>query len=73
MDQFRLHDLRHTRATRIVRNTGSLLLAKSALGHSNVTTTQRYAHVLDDDTRKALDAGESRNSPEVPDSNAPKV
>lgn len=71
IDQFRLHDLRHTRATRIVRNTGSLLLAKSALGHSNVTTTQRYAHVLDDDTRKALDAGESRNSPEATISRVP--
>lgn len=70
---FRLHDLRHTRATRIVRNTGSLLLAKSALGHSNVTTTQRYAHVLDEDTRNALDAGESRNSPEAPVGNEQKV
>jgi integrase len=62
---FRLHDLRHTRATRIVRSTGSLLAAKAALAHKSITTTQRYAHATDDDTRRALDASESRNSPEA--------
>lgn len=31
----------------------------------SIATTQRYAHVLDEDTRKALDDIESRNSPEV--------
>ena len=61
---FRVHDLRHTRATRIVRQTGSLALAKEALKHKSITTTLRYAHVLDDDTRRALDESESRNSPE---------
>lgn len=65
ISDFRLHDLRHTRATRIVRRTGSLLSAKAALAHKSITTTQRYVHVLDDDTRRALDASESRNSPEV--------
>ena len=61
---FRLHDLRHTRGTRIVRQTGSLATAKEALKHKSVTTTLRYAHVFDDDTRRALDASDSRNSPE---------
>ena len=61
---FRLHDLRHTRGTRIVRKTGSLAAAKEALKHKSITTTLRYAHVLDDDTRRALDESESRNSPE---------
>ena len=59
-----MHDLRHTRATRIVRQTGSLALAKEALKHKSIATTLRYAHVLDDDTRRALDESESRNSPE---------
>lgn len=31
----------------------------------SIATTQRYAHVLDEDTRKALDDSESRNSPEA--------
>ena len=65
IESFRLHDLRHTRATRIVRNTGSLLSAKAALAHKSITTTQRYAHATDDDTRRALDVSESRNSPEA--------
>lgn len=57
---FRFHDFRHTRGTRIVRNTGSLAAAKAALAHRSINTTLRYAHVLDDDVRRALDASESR-------------
>jgi integrase len=63
VDRFRIHDLRHTRGTRIVRQTGSLAAAKEALKHRSISTTLRYAHVLDEDTRRALDASESRNSP----------
>lgn len=66
IDHFRIHDLRHTRGTRIVRHTGSLAAAKEALKHRSIKTTLRYAHVLDEDVRNALDASESRNSPEVP-------
>lgn len=65
IEGFRIHDLRHTRGTRIVRATGSLAAAKEALKHRNLKTTLRYAHVLDEDVRKALEASESRNSPEV--------
>lgn len=63
LDGFRIHDLRHTRGTRIVRATGSLAAAKEALKHRSINTTLRYAHVLDDDVRNALEASESRNSP----------
>lgn len=72
IDAFRIHDLRHTRGTRIVRATGSLAAAKEALKHRSISTTLRYAHVLDDDVRNALDASESRNSPEVPKSKPKK-
>ncbi|MCB5423929.1 site-specific integrase [Altererythrobacter sp. CC-YST694] len=64
IDAFRLHDLRHTRGTRIVRATGSLAAAKEALKHRRIETTLRYAHVLDEDVRNALDASESRHSPD---------
>jgi integrase len=64
VEDFRFHDLRHTRGTRIVRATGSLAAAKEALKHRNLKTTLRYAHVLDDDVRQALDASESRSIPE---------
>lgn len=66
VENFRLHDLRHTRGTRIVRATGSLAAAKEALKHKNIRTTLRYAHVLDEDVRRALDASDSRTIPEVP-------
>lgn len=69
---FRVHDLRHTRGTRIVRRTNNLLLAKEALGHTNIATTLRYAHASDDDVRWALDASDSRTIPEVPKRNRKK-
>ena len=64
----RIHDIRHTTGTRIVRATGNLAAAKEALRHTNLKTTLRYAHVLGDDVRNALEAAaqsasESRNSP----------
>lgn len=62
---FRIHDLRHTRGTRIVRETGSIAAAQKALAHRSMNTTLRYAHVLDEDVRQALDASESRNSHEA--------
>lgn len=68
IESFRTHDLRHTRATRIVRETGSLAAAQAALKHRSINTTLRYAHVSDDDTRRALEASESRNSPEASNS-----
>ncbi|WP_245646428.1 tyrosine-type recombinase/integrase [Sphingobium abikonense] len=64
VDNLRIHDLRHTRGTRIVRATGSLAAAKEALKHRRIETTLRYAHVLDDDVRNALEASESRHSPD---------
>jgi integrase len=64
VENFRIHDLRHTRGTRIVRATGSLAAAKEALKHKRIETTLRYAHVLDDDVRNALEASESRHSPD---------
>lgn len=73
VEDFRIHDLRHTRGTRIVRATGSLAAAKEALKHRRIETTLRYAHVLDQDVRNALDASDSRNSPEVPNAKAKKA
>lgn len=60
VEGFRFHDFRHTRGTRIVRATGNLAAAKSALAHKSIKTTLRYAHVLDEDVRNALEASESR-------------
>jgi integrase len=65
IDSFRFHDLRHTRGTRILRQTGNLAVAKEALKHKHIKTTLRYAHAADEDVRKGLDASESRSITKV--------
>lgn len=56
IDDFRFHDLRHTMATRMLRETGNIKLVSRLLGHSSIDTTSRYGHVLDDDLERAMDA-----------------
>lgn len=60
-----IHSLRHHAASAIVASSGDITLARKALGHSSVTTTQRYAHAGD---RRLLDtlAEVSRRRPEQP-------
>ena len=53
---FRLHDLRHTAATRLLRQTGNLKHVQKLLGHSDLATSGRYGHVTDDDLRDAMEA-----------------
>lgn len=55
IDDFHFHDLRHTFATRMLRKTQNIKLVSRLLGHSEIDTTSRYAHVLDDDLVNALD------------------
>ena len=50
-----IHQLRHTAATRLLRATGNLGLVQKALAHTRITTTMRYAHVIDDDLRAAME------------------
>lgn len=52
LDGLRLHDLRHTFASFAVGSGGSLPIIGRALGHSQPSTTQRYAHLADDPVRK---------------------
>lgn len=50
------HTLRHTAATWILKKTGNLKLTQQILGHADIKTTSKYAHVLDDEKRQALNA-----------------
>jgi integrase len=52
---FRLHDLRHNLATKLLRETGNLKLVQQALNHRDIRTTTRYAHVLDSEVAEALE------------------
>ena len=49
----RLHDLRHTYASVLASSGLSLPIIGALLGHSQASTTQRYAHLMDDPLRKA--------------------
>jgi len=51
---FRFHDLRHTALSRITRVAG-IAVAQSLAGHADITTTRRYAHVLLDDVKAAME------------------
>ncbi len=48
------HTLRHTAATWILKKTNNLRITKEILGHSDIKTTLKYAHVLDEEKRDAL-------------------
>lgn len=52
---FRLHDLRHTFASRVKRGGADLYAVQRLLGHSSPIMTQRYAHLQPDDLRAAVE------------------
>lgn len=51
----RMHDLRHSFASELVSSGHSLPVIGALLGHAQVATTQRYAHLYDDVQRAAVD------------------
>jgi len=52
IEDVRIHDLRHTFASLAARQGGSLPRIGALLGHSQMQTTQRYAHLIVDDVRQ---------------------
>lgn len=54
VEDFRFHDIRHDVATKLLRTTGNLKLVQRALNHSDIKTTTKYAHVMDDEVAAAL-------------------
>jgi site-specific recombinase XerD len=50
------HVLRHTAATRTLREVGNIRRVQELLGHSNVSTTMIYTEVLAEDLAEAVDA-----------------
>lgn len=51
-----VHGLRHTFGTRLYRATRDIRLVQRALHHSDISTTQIYVHLADDDLADALEA-----------------
>jgi integrase/recombinase XerD len=48
------HSLRHTFATDLFRQTKNLRLTQKALGHSQISSTMIYTHIVDDEMEEAL-------------------
>lgn len=55
LEDYRLHDNRHTHASHLVSSGLSLEIVGRLLGHTNPITTRRYAHIADDPLRAATE------------------
>ena len=55
MSGWRIHDLRHAFASMMVNSGASLPIIGKILGHTQVSTTQRYAHLQENPARKAAE------------------
>lgn len=63
LDDCTIHTLRHTHATRLVQNGLSIQEVKAVLGHTDIRTTMRYAHLEQAVvTRKARDIVNALNA-----------
>ena len=51
IDDFHIHDLRHTAASWLVMEGVPLLEVSRLLGHKSITQTERYAHLAPESTR----------------------
>ncbi|MFC0696249.1 tyrosine-type recombinase/integrase [Paraburkholderia humisilvae] len=54
IDDFPIHDLRHTFASWLVMDGVSLYVVRDPFGHSSVTVTERYVHLSPDQGRVAV-------------------
>lgn len=61
LTNFRLHDTRHTAASALLEATGDLTLVKEQLGHRDIRSTMRYAHVQRRKLVSGLNAAASQN------------
>lgn len=62
LDDVRIHDLRHTYASNAVSSGMPIQMVGRLLGHTQIQTTMRYAHLADDPVRRAAEENANRLS-----------
>ncbi len=60
LNDVRIHDLRHTYASNAVSSGMPIQMVGRLLGHSQIQTTMRYAHLADDPVRQAAEENAAR-------------
>ena len=55
------HSLRHTFASDLLRETKNLRIVHKALGHADISSTQIYTHIVDEELEEALKSFRSGN------------
>ena len=61
LSDVRMHDLRHSMASNMVNTGRSLYEVSQVLGHNQLETTQRYAHLSQETLLEAVDAAANAN------------
>lgn len=59
----RIHGARHHAGSMILKKTKNLKAVQGLLGHARVSSSERYAHVLTDELRAALDDDDDQQDP----------
>ncbi len=62
LDDVRIHDLRHTYASNAVSSGMPIQMVGRLLGHTQLQTTMRYAHLADDPVKRAAEENAERLS-----------
>ena len=55
------HSLRHTFASDLLRDTKNIRIVQKALGHADISSTQIYTHIVDEELEEALKSFRSEN------------
>jgi len=66
IEDFRIHDLRHTCAAWLVSAGVPLTEVRDLLGHSTIRMTERYAHLAPENVRAAVARLEGQTTPQTP-------